>query len=166
MESVDFKQRNAEIAKDQPQYRTLFAHICERFINEYFREIHKTVCFKLDPEELKQVNETGCIWLTQVSFRELPHPAPAYTPIKCTTLNPFLVYLPDAKGSTHVLNCRYPETFVAIQNFLLKSGFNLFVDGSAEKDNITLSFDKIDTFQSVVDFQLHYPGITESSEIK
>lgn len=172
MESIDFKQRNAEIAKDQPQYRTLFAHICERFINEFFREVHKTVCFKLDPEELKQVNDTGCIWLTQVSFREVPQPAPAYTPIRCTTLNPFLVYLPDSAGATHYLDCKYPEAFTAIQNFLLKNGFTLYVDGTAAKEKgthdvnpLVFSFDQLDTFPSVLEFQLKFPGITESNEV-
>ena len=56
MKSKKFKQANVEIAKNQDEFQTLHAN--------YDENGTVTTCFKLDKEEIKQVNETGEIYLT------------------------------------------------------------------------------------------------------
>lgn len=55
MEAIYFKEVNVEIAKDQPQYKTLPAHVTDRGI--------MVTCFKLSPEEIKSVRQNGVIWV-------------------------------------------------------------------------------------------------------
>ena len=54
MNLVDFKERNVVIAKDQPEYLSLPAHISKDGV--------VTCCWKLTPDELEQVLVTGMIW--------------------------------------------------------------------------------------------------------
>lgn len=78
MESIDFPQANIAIAKDQPQYRTLYAHFAT---NDPMRRA--TACMKLSPEEIAEVNRTGQLWITQCTFGN------PYAPMHMDTRNPF-----------------------------------------------------------------------------
>lgn len=75
MEALDFDQSNVVFAKDQPQYNPLPSFISE--------EGSATFRFKLSEEELKQVEETGEIWLTVLTFGK------PLQPIQGSCLNPF-----------------------------------------------------------------------------
>jgi len=56
MKAVDFREVNAEFAKDQKEFQTLPAHIDESGA--------VTSCFELSFKERDLVLETGLIWLT------------------------------------------------------------------------------------------------------
>ena len=54
MDTIDFPERNVIIAKDQPQFRPIPAHVA--------RDGVVTCCWKLTEDELERVLVTGCIW--------------------------------------------------------------------------------------------------------
>lgn len=78
MQSVTFPQANAIIAKDQKEYQPLHA-----YVNRGVSSIPVTVCMQLSPDELKQINETGQLWITQLTFGY------AYSPLMLDVRNPF-----------------------------------------------------------------------------
>lgn len=81
MESINFPEVNAAIAKDQPQYQTLFANI-----DPTKPGVPTTVCLKLSPEELSEaIMNDGEIWLTQMTNGN------PYTPIRMSTIKPEMV---------------------------------------------------------------------------
>ena len=61
MKAVNFPQANVQIAESQEQYNTLPAYVSGE-------NGEVTVCFELDEDELKQVQETGRIWLSFLTF--------------------------------------------------------------------------------------------------
>lgn len=77
MKPVHFKQVTIEIAKDQPEYVTLPAHIA----NDPQRTT--TTCFELDEKELKKINETKRFWHQQWTGKD------AMQPILMMVDNPF-----------------------------------------------------------------------------
>jgi hypothetical protein len=54
MELITFPEQNATIAKHQPEFRPIPAHINPVGV--------VTFCWKLSPDELERVLVTGCIW--------------------------------------------------------------------------------------------------------
>jgi hypothetical protein len=78
MKSIDFPQANIAIAKDQPQYRTLYAHLA---VSDPMRRA--TCCMRLTPEEIEEINKTGCLWITQCTFGN------PYAPLHMDTKSPF-----------------------------------------------------------------------------
>ena len=60
MKAIDFPEANVKIAETQPEYETLPAYVAG--------DGEVTVCFKLEKPELDQVLETGCIWLSFLTF--------------------------------------------------------------------------------------------------
>lgn len=58
MKAVEFQEMNVKIAEKQDEFQTLPAKKDEM-------EGSMTFCFKLSEAEIKQVNETGCIWWKQ-----------------------------------------------------------------------------------------------------
>lgn len=78
MKAIKFKEQTTIIALDQPQYVPLPIHIGKT------PEVEMTACFKLTPEEIKEINETGCIWNTQLTFGD------CYHPVRLSTRNPFI----------------------------------------------------------------------------
>ncbi len=62
MDTKEFPEVNLRIAEDQEEYGTLPAHVSEQGI--------VTCCFSPSEEELKQINETGEIWLSVMTFLE------------------------------------------------------------------------------------------------
>ena len=68
MEPVEFEQQNTVYAKDQPEFLPLPAYVnAEETIS----------CWKLTPDEIKKISETGILWLRQVNFgRPLQAQAP------------------------------------------------------------------------------------------
>jgi hypothetical protein len=74
-----FKQTNVMIAEKQPQYETLPAHI--HGINP---EFPVTMSFKLNEEEIRQIIETGTIYITVLTFGK------KLQAIVMTCLNPYL----------------------------------------------------------------------------
>ena len=61
MKAIEFPEVNTRIAKNQPQYKAIPAHIAGI-------DGEVTMCFELSDEERKQVAETGCIWLSFLTF--------------------------------------------------------------------------------------------------
>jgi hypothetical protein len=72
------------LAEDQPEYETLPIHVS----NTPQREC--TACFELSPEELAEVQRTGRIWYTQLTFGN------PFQPIRMSVLYPFAP--PDVEG--------------------------------------------------------------------
>lgn len=63
MTATDFKEVNLRIAEHQEEYQTLPVCI------DLEEPEHKAImCFKLDENEIKQVNETGEIWISVLTF--------------------------------------------------------------------------------------------------
>ena len=59
MENIKFKECNVEIAKNQPEYKTLQA----------FRDDRVTItCYKLSFRERIKILFTGLLWLGQMNF--------------------------------------------------------------------------------------------------
>lgn len=79
MESIDYPEANVAVAKDQPQYKTLFVHVGPK------PDFLMTACFQLSKEELDEVNRTGGkLFISQVTFGR------GYSPIRMSVSNPFL----------------------------------------------------------------------------
>lgn len=76
LEAVDFPQRNVEIAKDQPEYRTL---------PSYVEGSHTIFCWKLSWRDRINCLLHGRIW-----HRVLKHPKAGLQPQLLTTDNPFI----------------------------------------------------------------------------
>lgn len=76
MEAQDFEESNVVFAKDQPQYNPLHAFLNQKTGSATFK-------FKLSEEEVKQVEETGEIYLTVLTFGK------PLQPIHGSCLNPF-----------------------------------------------------------------------------
>lgn len=63
MKAVEFPEVNLRIAENQPEYQTLPVHVQSDIeSNGFFTQA--TICFELDKDELKQVAETGRIWIS------------------------------------------------------------------------------------------------------
>lgn len=75
LEAMDFPQRNMEIAKDQPEYRTLPA---------YIEGSHTIFCWKLSWRDRLNCLIHGRIW-----HRVLKHPSAGLRPQMITTDSPF-----------------------------------------------------------------------------
>lgn len=67
MTSIDFEESNIKIAEDQEQYETLIAHHNKE-------EGSMTFCFKLNKEEMDEINKTGVIWFKQLTFGKPMNP--------------------------------------------------------------------------------------------
>lgn len=78
MKAIDFEQRTCLLAEDQPQYETLPVHINDSAEREF------TACFELSPEEIAEINTTGRIWYTQLTFGN------PFQPVRMSTQNPFV----------------------------------------------------------------------------
>ena len=63
MKTVEFKEVNVRIAEKQKEYLTLPVYMDTEELG-----VPVTMCFELEEAELKQVDETGKIWLTVMTF--------------------------------------------------------------------------------------------------
>ena len=67
MEPVNFEAANVVFGANQPEYKPVPA---ERRIpkrtDRFFGEV--LTCWELSPEEIKQIQETGKIWLSMLTF--------------------------------------------------------------------------------------------------
>ena len=81
MKSIDFPKANVAIAKDQPQYQTIYGHV-DKTGNDPTYAV--TLCFELDPEEIEQIAKTGKLYYTQLTFGQ------PFSPIRMSTVTPFL----------------------------------------------------------------------------
>ncbi len=61
MKSVTFEEANVKIAEHQEEYETLHAYADDLRYSVAF-------CFELNKEELKEINETGKLWIKQLTF--------------------------------------------------------------------------------------------------
>lgn len=69
MNAIEFPGVNIRIAEDQPEYQTLPAFGGDIPIDDAGNTVPGiTCCFKLTPEELAEVNRTGVIWHTVLTF--------------------------------------------------------------------------------------------------
>jgi len=80
MNSIDFPKANIQLAKDQPQYRTLFIHVDKSGRDP---EGNVTCCFELSEEEVQEIVRTKKLWFTQVTFNR------GFSPIRMSTTTPF-----------------------------------------------------------------------------
>jgi len=80
MQSIDFPEANLPLAKDQPQYRTLYVHV-----NKKDPTVEMTCCMELSEEEIAEIVSTKKVFFTQVTFGR------GYSPIRMSTTNPFIV---------------------------------------------------------------------------
>ena len=62
MEPINFEGANCVFGKDQPEYLPLPAHKDENGV--------VLTCWKLTPEDIQQIQETGVIWLEMLTFNE------------------------------------------------------------------------------------------------
>lgn len=79
MESLDFPKANYPLAKDQPQYQTLYVFY-DRIAAPFFP---MTYCMKLSQEEIDSIIKNRCIWLTQTTFGQ------PFQPIRMSVESPF-----------------------------------------------------------------------------
>lgn len=95
MDAIEFPEQTLIIAKDQPQYIPLPVHL------KYYQDeqgnplVHPeslqpvpeemTCCFKLSPEEIQQIVNTGELWYTQCVFGN------QFQPVRMSVLKPTLV---------------------------------------------------------------------------
>jgi hypothetical protein len=80
MKSIDFPRANLAIAKDQPQYQTLYAF--KDPTNDDPQGL-VTFCLELDEQEKEQIAKTGKVFFTQLTFNR------GFQPINMSVLNPF-----------------------------------------------------------------------------
>lgn len=62
MKAVKFEEINAVYGANQPEYYPIPAHKAD--------DGTVTTCWELSPEELKQIQETGVIWLSLLTFNQ------------------------------------------------------------------------------------------------
>lgn len=65
-EPIDFPAANTVFAKDQPEYLPLPAHVAD--------DGTVTSCWRLSPEELAEVQRTGCVFVGQLTFGQALQP--------------------------------------------------------------------------------------------
>lgn len=68
MKPIPFKQQNQIIAKDQPQYLPLPAHI--GYINEEHNYPCVTFCWQLSLKERIKILFNGILWHRVITFRQ------------------------------------------------------------------------------------------------
>lgn len=62
MGPINFDGANCVYGKDQPEYMPLPAHKDENGV--------VLTCWKLSPEDIQRIQETGVIWLEMLTFNE------------------------------------------------------------------------------------------------
>jgi len=85
MHPVEFEGHNIVFAKDQPEYQSLPAL---RLIDDPFGTV--ITCWQLTPEELEEVNKTGKVYLSQLTFNG---------PLQPVLLSPDLSILVEARSN-------------------------------------------------------------------
>lgn len=85
MKAVEFDQVNVRIAENQDEYETLPAHAGKNGV--------VVTCFELDEDEQKQVEETGRIYISLMTFGQ------PLQPIGGSVLNPFLTQKQQNNGN-------------------------------------------------------------------
>jgi hypothetical protein len=63
MEPINFEESDVIYGENQPEYMPLPAKFGDRKLGE----IH--TCWKLSPEEISEIQKTGVIWLSILTFR-------------------------------------------------------------------------------------------------
>ena len=74
MEAVNFKESNVVFAENQDEYKSLPAYIDNNGV--------VVTCWKLSEEEIKNINETGRIYLETLTFNNPLQPVMLTTDIK------------------------------------------------------------------------------------
>lgn len=93
MKAIEFPEVNVRIAENQPEYETLPV-----YVDPEDPSTPTTMCIELEPEEIKQVIDTGRIWLSTLTFRQPFHP------IKMSFLRPEGFTEPKNTKSITMLN--------------------------------------------------------------
>lgn len=62
MRPIEFKEMNAVFGAWQKEYEPLPAHLTES------GEV--VSCWELTPEDIERVKKTGCVWLSQLTFKD------------------------------------------------------------------------------------------------
>lgn len=87
MISIEFPQANIPLAKDQPEYETLYVHV-----DPNDPTLSMTACFELSDEEIVELVKTRKLWYTQLTFGQ------PFQPVRMSTQNPF-VQQPEEEAS-------------------------------------------------------------------
>lgn len=77
MEPTNFEESDVVFGENQPEYLPLPAKLGNRKVGE----IH--TCWKLSPEELQEIQKTGVIWVSILTFKQ------PLQPISLSTEKPF-----------------------------------------------------------------------------
>jgi hypothetical protein len=78
MKSIEFPEANVAVAKDQPQYNTLFARV-----DRQSPEGEMIICFELTDEEVTQIVRNKKLFYSQLTFGQL------FQPMRIMTESPF-----------------------------------------------------------------------------
>lgn len=78
MKSIDYPEANLAIAKDQPQYNTLFA-----FVDSTRPDFPTFVCYELTEEDIADIVKNKKLWYDQLTFGK------PFQPMLIMTKNPF-----------------------------------------------------------------------------
>lgn len=62
MKPIQFDGANCVYGKDQPEYQPLPAYKAD--------DGTVTTCWQLEPGDLERIKETGCVWLSVLTFNE------------------------------------------------------------------------------------------------
>jgi hypothetical protein len=79
MKSIDFLAANIAIAKDQPEYNTLYGHVIHDDPT-----IPIMVCMDLTDEDIEDIKTHRKLWVQQLTFGN------RYTPMAVLTKSPYL----------------------------------------------------------------------------
>ena len=81
MKPIKFEGHNVVYAENQKEYNPLPAHRDENGV--------VTTCWQLDAEDLAEINRTGKIWLSQMTFNKPLQPVNMYADVKILNLKDF-----------------------------------------------------------------------------
>lgn len=72
MKPINFPEANLELAKNQPEYEPLHVCKCQSTLqNGEICDLGECIaCFELSPDEIEKVRQTGCIWISQLTFNK------------------------------------------------------------------------------------------------
>jgi hypothetical protein len=78
MTPVQFPEANLQLGKDQPEYATLPVFLDKEDVQQPM-----TACFQLSAAEIAEINATGQLWYTQLTFGN------PFQPVMLSTQKPF-----------------------------------------------------------------------------
>jgi hypothetical protein len=173
MKFVKFKEQSCIIAENQPEYLPIPAHQVKDPEGTTFMRI------QFDPEEIEQINKTGGIWMSQLTFNKpvtpfmvyAKSPFPYLQPISSELsaiyfkdINAVIFYTPDGqpiKTITHEMFGQwYPvEGFNTFSFYRIKQVVKPGIITNGEPEYLThlhISYDTLTGGSKLLNNQLYY----------